>query len=166
MLEAYAIEPEAFTSTVSEREGLPLQWWEARVSDADDAESIVFGAFADDGLAGAVGLRFEQRERTRHKALLYGTFVRPAYRGRGIAGRLVQSAVDHARAVPHIRLILLRVTASNAAAIRLYESFGFRSFGTEPHANRVDDRFVAVTNMWCPLKPMGGADADPLAVGT
>ncbi|MBS0426345.1 MAG: GNAT family N-acetyltransferase, partial [Proteobacteria bacterium] len=30
MLDAYARHPEAFTSTVAEREPLPLAWWEAR----------------------------------------------------------------------------------------------------------------------------------------
>ncbi len=147
MLEAYSTEAEAFTSTVHEREMLPLDWWKARVTDKDDAKSVVYGALADGQLVGAVGLYFEQRERTRHKATLYGTFVRPAYRGRGVARRLVAAVVDHARAAPHIRQVLLRVTASNRSAIGLYEAFEFRSFGTEPDANRVGDRFVAVTNM-------------------
>lgn len=154
MLEAYATEPDAFTSTMSEREAMPLEWWKKRVSEEADARSVVYGAFVNSQLVGAVGLHFERRERTRHKATLYGTFVRPSCRQRRIARHLVDAVMDHARAKPQIRQVLLRVTASNHQAIRLYEAAGFRPFGTEPDANRVGDRYIAVANMWCPVKPM------------
>lgn len=153
MLEAYASAPEAFTSTVSEREPLSLKWWKSRVSDTEDAESLTYGAFIEDELVGAVGLHLEQRDRTRHKATLYGTFVRQSCRRRGIARRLVEAVMNHARVTPQIRQVVLRVTTSNQPALRLYEAFGFLPFGTEPDANRVGDRFIAVTSMWCPVKP-------------
>lgn len=68
MLGAYAAHPEAFTSTVAERERLPLAWWQARLSTEPDAGRLVLGAFDDGELLGVVGLSFEQREKVRHKA--------------------------------------------------------------------------------------------------
>jgi ribosomal protein S18 acetylase RimI-like enzyme len=35
-------------------------------------------------------------------------------------------------------MVLLRVTASNSRARRLYESYGFRTFGIEPRSLRLD----------------------------
>ena len=77
MLEAYALHPDAFTSTVTERCDLPLSWWAERVSEAANAKEVVFGAFVDGELAGVAGLSFEMREKARHKATLFGMVVQP-----------------------------------------------------------------------------------------
>ena len=102
MLEAYATHPDAFTSSVAEREKLPLAWWEARLSAEPAAKEVVLGAFHAGELAGVVGLSFEQREKVRHKATLFGMYVRPSLRGQGIGRQLVQSALKQARARPDV----------------------------------------------------------------
>lgn len=153
MLQAYAHEPESFIATVAEREPLPLDWWLPRVAEEPEAPQRVLGAFVDGKLAGVAGLRFEQRPRTRHKACLYGMAILPPYRGRGIARALVQAVLEEARAHPETLLVQLTVTESNTPARRLYESCGFRPFGTEPMASRVGERFLAKIHMWCPLRP-------------
>lgn len=155
MLEAYANEPEAFTATVSEREALPLEWWASRLSDSADAAELVFGGLVGARLVGAAGLRFERRERTRHKAKLFGLCVLPRFRRQGIAHALVEAVLEHARATPGTRVVQLTVSESNDAAIRLYESFGFLRFGTEPLAIEVGGQFVSKVHMWCPIGPPG-----------
>ncbi len=55
--------------------------------------------------------------------------VDPPARRRGIARALLQAMLDRAGAE---REFTLEVRASNAAAIALYERFGFRSAGTRP----------------------------------
>lgn len=157
MLQAYESEPEAFTATVAERESLPLTWWENRISEQPDASALVFGAFSDAQLAGVAGLRYERRPRTLHKAKLFGMFVLPAFRGYGIARRLVQAVLSQARSTPGMQVVQLTVTASNAAAVQLYSVCGFVPFGTEPFANKVDERFVSVLHMWCPVGEMAAA---------
>ncbi|PAP76681.1 GNAT family N-acetyltransferase [Rubrivirga marina] len=148
MLRAYADASEAFTSTVSEREALPPTWWEKRVSDAPDAPELVVGAFEGERLVGAAGLRFETRPRTRHKALLYGLYVDPSVRGRGVARALTEAVLAVAREAPETRVVQLRVMETNRRARRLYDSLGFRAFGTEPQAIRMNDGFVAIVHMW------------------
>jgi ribosomal protein S18 acetylase RimI-like enzyme len=149
MLHAYAHEPDAFTSTVSERGPLPLEWWASRIGAVPDPPGLVFGAFSGSRLVGVAGLLFEQRERTRHKATLYGVYVLPEFRGQGIARALVEAALGLARATPWTQVVQLTVTQSNAPAVRLYESCGFTTFGIEPFAVKVGDRFVSRVHMWC-----------------
>jgi ribosomal protein S18 acetylase RimI-like enzyme len=52
-------------------------------------------------------------------------YVAPRYRRTGIAGRLLQHAVDNARAAGAVR-VSLQTEADNAAALRLYTAAGFR----------------------------------------
>ena len=75
---------------------------------------------------------------------LYGTeygelkrmYVRPAWRGHGLARRMVNRLAEHARAhgVPILRL---ETGIHQEAAIRLYEGMGFRRRG--PFGEYVDD---------------------------
>lgn len=153
MLQAYADEPAAFTATVSEREPLPLEWWTSRVSDQSNPTELVFGAFAGGRLVGVAGLRFERRERTMHKASLFGMFVRRELRGQGIARALVGAVLERAQSTPGTRVVQLGVTQPNAPALRLYESCGFRPFGTEPYAIKVGERFVSFVHMWRAVGP-------------
>lgn len=144
MLGAYEESPTAFTSTLAEREPLAMSWWERRLE-----TDIVLGAFDARRLVGVAGLRPERRERTDHKALLFGMFVERTHRGRGVGRALVDAVLDHARSMPAVRVVQLTVTDSNAAAVRLYEASGFVRFGTEPHAVQTDDGFLTKLHLWC-----------------
>jgi ribosomal protein S18 acetylase RimI-like enzyme len=153
MLQAYASEPDAFTSTVAEREPLPLDWWASRISDQSILPALVVGAFVGARLVGVAGLTFERRERTKHKATLFGVYVLPEFRGQGIARALVEAALAHARSTPGTQVVQLTVTQSNTPAVQLYESCGFASFGIEPLAVKVGERFVSKVHMWCAVGP-------------
>lgn len=148
MLEAYSLAPEAFTSTAAERENLPIAWWAKRVAMGSEVHELVIGAFFGQELAGAAGLSFEQRARTRHKATLFGMYVRPAARGRGIAKALVEEILCQARRSQITEVVQLTVTESNLAAVRLYADCGFIPFGTEPLAVKLGDGFLNKVHMW------------------
>ncbi|MDQ0570722.1 ribosomal protein S18 acetylase RimI-like enzyme [Variovorax paradoxus] len=152
MLGAYAKHPSAFTTTVEERSGLPLRWWEERLgSDANEA-SVVYGAFDESGvLVGAAGLSLDARQRARHKATLFGMAVAASARGVGFGRRLVLAVLAHARAVERLRLVQLTVTEGNHTAQALYERCGFQVFGVEPLAIAIDDELLAKVHMWCDL---------------
>ena len=61
MLHAYEAAADAFTSTPEERAAQPDSWWVKRLADAD---SVAFGAFFGDELAGTVTLEFATRSKT------------------------------------------------------------------------------------------------------
>lgn len=151
MLQAYAQHPEAFTSSVAERAGLPLTWWEQRLSEASDAVDVVFGVRDGDHLVAAAGLSLDAREKARHKATLFGMYVAPDARRHGLGAALVQRVLAYARSRCGVQLVQLTVTDGNHSAQALYERHGFVTFGLEPMAVAVGPGFVAKIHMWCLL---------------
>jgi len=151
MLGAYAAFPDAFTSSVAERQALPLAWWEARLTTSPGSKEVVIGVFQRGALAGVVGLGRESREKARHKATLFGMYVQPQHQHAGLGQLLVEAALAHARTCPGLRQVLLTVTQGNTRAQALYERCGFQTFGVEPDAVAVDGGFVAKVHMICRL---------------
>ncbi|WP_431276390.1 N-acetyltransferase family protein [Variovorax ureilyticus] len=149
MLEGYARHPDAFTSTATEREALPLSWWEKRLDASPAAEQVVFGVFVGDVLAGAAGLQFQAREKARHKADLFGMYVVPSARGAGFGRQLVLALLDEAAAREGVRVVQLTVTEGNAAAQTLYAHCGFTPFGVEPFAVALGGVYLSKVHMWC-----------------
>ncbi len=157
MLEAYASHPDAFTSSVDERRALPIAWWTRRLDGGPSAPERLLGAFVGERLAGSIGVGFDAREKARHKATLFGLYVPAPDRGRGIGRRLVEAAIDLARARPGIRVLQLTVTEGNDGAEALYRSCGFSRFGREPMAVAVAGGFVTKLHLWRTLTRPGPA---------
>ena len=109
-------------------------------------QAVVFGARAPE-LVGFVGLHCGSARKAAHKANLWGLYVTPAWRGRGLGMRLVQAAVAHARTLPGVSAVRLGVSESAPGARRLYERCGFVPWGTEPDAIRHDGRSLAECHM-------------------
>lgn len=133
MLEAYASDADAFTSTPAERSAEPLSWWQKRVCDPGGS-SQALGAFESEKLIGAVAIEYSSRFKLRHKASIVGMIVAASCRGCGAGRSLLAAALDHARARPGIEVVTLTVTEDNVPAIRLYEEAGFARFGAEKMA--------------------------------
>ncbi|BBP63521.1 N-acetyltransferase [Pseudomonas sp. Cab53] len=148
MLQAYAQHPQAFTSSVSERAALPINWWESRLTSRLD---VVLGAFEAGQLVGMVGLALEPRAKARHKAILFGLYVSAAHGRQGLGQQLLQAALDEARRHTFLRLVQLTVTAGNDPAVKLYQRCGFVLYGLEPMAIRVDDEYFDKIHMWLEL---------------
>jgi RimJ/RimL family protein N-acetyltransferase len=96
---------------------------------------VLLGAFEPD-LVGAVGLMRDRHVKASHKAHLWGMYVAPGQRHRGVGAALVRAAIDHARTLPGVSWVHLEVTSAAPAARRLYERAGFEAWGTEPDALR------------------------------
>jgi ribosomal protein S18 acetylase RimI-like enzyme len=150
MLEAYAAEADAFTSTPQERAAEPDAWWARRLADPAGLTACL-GAFHQGQLAGTVTLEFSARSRTLHKGHLAAMYVKPGARGAGLGRQLVQAAITHARARPGMQVLTLTVTQGNAAAESLYISCGFQAFGVEPMAIRTEAGCLAKVHMWLAL---------------
>lgn len=152
MLEAYARYPEAFTSSVQEREGLPLDWWERRLQVGDQVRELVWGATEGKALLGVAGLRLETREKVRHKATLFGLYVPDRHRRLGIGGALLAELLTYAKDIATLKVVQLTVTEGNQAAQALYERAGFLTFGVEPMAVAVGGTFVSKVHLWCDVR--------------
>lgn len=139
-LEALRDSPRAFATSVEEEEARTLEETAARIEPGPGF--VVLGAFDDGRPVGMVGLRREDHAKERHKATLWGMYVTPAARGRGVARALVQELLERAAAMPGVRQVNLGVAADNEPARRLYEAFGFEAFGLERSALVVDGEDV------------------------
>lgn len=143
-LQAISDSPSAVWPTRDEEAGRTLEEVQARIRMT--ATQVVFGAFSERKLAGIAGLRREPLAQVAHKAVLWGVFVNPAQRKQGIARQLFARILAHAR-TEGVLQIQLCVNAENAKAKSLYRSLGFESYGLEPRAMRVGDRFYDEEHM-------------------
>ncbi len=115
--------PDAFARTFAEEEVHPPEFWRERLASPDAATFLATIGNADVGIA--AGAPFLKRDGA---AGLFGMWVAPSARGRGVGDRLVDAVVDWARATGYARVVL-DVGDTNAPAIRLYESKGFEPTG-------------------------------------
>ena len=108
----------------------------------DKSSNIIFVALDDDGQPiGMTGLRFNDVAETKHKVFLWGMFVQPEERGKGIARQLIQTAVTYVEQQTDVELVQLITVASLETAIQLYESLGFETWGHEHHAHKCDEGY-------------------------
>jgi len=128
--------PTAFSSSFEEECDRPLEVVAGRIT--PDAGRAVLGAFEGDALVGQIGVGIDGGRKLAHKRIIWGMYVAPDHRGRGIGRRLVQQALEFAATIPGVRQVTLGVNAANTAARRLYESAGFEAYGIEPAALLVD----------------------------
>jgi len=127
--------PTAFSSSYEEERETPLAEVARRLMPAD---TVVFGAFDGQRLVGTAVLHRETRRKRAHIAVVWGMYVDPGFRRRGVGRKLVERLLSHAAQMRGLRKITLGVNAANPAAIALYEAVGFESFGVEPGFLLVD----------------------------
>lgn len=105
-------------------------------------EQAFLAVDAPDGsrLLAAAGAHRDPKLKRAHVAWVWGVYVTPSARGRGLGRAVVSAAVAAARAWPRVECVCLSVSAHPAAApaLRLYQSLGFEAWGAEPDALRVN----------------------------
>ena len=142
-------EPSAFGSSYEEEKDFSASIIEARLAARSDQGP--FGAFEQDILVGLVALGRERMNKLSHKGLIWGMYVRPESRGKGVARALLAEALSLARSVPELKQVNLSVNASNTGAVRLYESFCFKAFGREPGALLINGELHEEIHMYLRL---------------
>lgn len=112
-------------------------------------DNVVFGAF-DPDLVGVVGIYRDHHVKARHKMHIWGMYVAPEARQRGVGRKLIDAAIEHARHAPDVEWVNLGVSSTTPAAQALYEGAGFQQWGTEPDALRDGDE--SGDEIWMILK--------------
>jgi len=144
--------PTAFGSSYAAETSRTLAEIIAVLQTTANSPTGVFGAFVDDRLVGIAALACTTAEKVAHNGTVWGMYVTPAFRQRGVSQSLLDAIISHARTFPHIRNLKLGVNASNAAAISLYQSRGFIRYGLERDALWVDGIFYDSELYALPLK--------------
>ena len=141
-LEALQDSPDAFGSSYAEAlTRTPEEVAERHRQSVTGPDNFIFGAF-DPELAGVVGCRRDSGSRMRHKAFIWGMYVTPTARGRGMGRQLMEAAIAQARTVPGLEQLYLAVVTTNEPALQLYLRLGFLSYGREPRALKDGDRYL------------------------
>ena len=108
-------------------------------------EGWIFGAFVEGELLAIAGYRRSDRLKKRHKAELFGVYVGTNGRRRGLGEAVVREVI--AKAASEVEQLLATVATANLPAKSLYEKLGFVTFGHEPRAHKVDDRYFDQDHM-------------------
>lgn len=138
--EALAAAPLAFAASPEDDRGSSSEFMRESLGDPDNA--AVLGAFDGEQLIGIAGVgRFSKRKQA-HRVIIWGMYVSPAGRGRGLGRALLDAAVERARSWPGVLQVQLSVTDAAPEARRLYESAGFREWGVEPRALGDNGQYV------------------------
>jgi RimJ/RimL family protein N-acetyltransferase len=138
-LEALRTAPDAFASSFEEESARPIETFQQRLDGKQGG--FTFGAIAAGSgeIVGTAGGVREDRLKTRHKLLLVGVYVQPAWRGKRLGEHLIDRVLQHARELGDVRL---KVAIDNRPACALYERMGFSVFGIERKAILLGGRYM------------------------
>ena len=126
-LAALADAPSAFGSSYAAEVDQPDDHWEARAAlSAAGEHRITFFAVVSDSVVGLVGAYLPNA--AEPSVELVSMWVSPSQRRSGVAGELVEAVLGWARETG-ATTVELGVTRGNDAAVRLYETKGFRPTG-------------------------------------
>jgi len=140
-LEALERDPTAFGSSMEDHRKLSESDLRSRIS-KDPANNFVIGVFAGGELVGTAGFVRDTGVKVRHKGKIWGVYLRAELRGQGAGRRMLQMVVERAAKIQGLEQILINVTTTQAAAIAIYRSVGFTSFGVEPKALKIGDLYI------------------------
>ncbi len=134
-LEALRDAPEAFGQTFENGSVHPLDDVAKAIAGPDP---ILAAAFAGDRPVGTAGFRRLDGPKHGHRGSLWGMYVAPDFRRRGIGRDPIETVIAHARAL--VVQLHRHVVARNTAAYSLYRRMGFVTYGIEPRAQRFNGR--------------------------
>ena len=121
-LEALANDPFVFGSTfVAESERTEEQWREFLRS----PKYGIFVLFDDAGPRGMTGIVLDRDDPGERTALLWGSWLAPDVRGKGLSKLLYESRIAWAREHPTVERIIVSHRASNLSSKFANQAFGF-----------------------------------------
>lgn len=124
--------PPAFGTPVEEEAQRTLKAFSERLVETNDR--CLVGAFEEDTLVGSVRLSRYDGSNEGHRAYVAGLYVMPERRKLGYGRALLTQVVARAKRDGGLRRLNLTVVAEQKAAIALYASLGFVSYGIEKEA--------------------------------
>ncbi len=151
--EALEDSPHAFSESIAEHDAVSSNAYTARIAALNENHFII-AAFNDSRrLVGSVGFSRNTGEKTRHKAIIWGVYVKPEARGAGVAKAMMLEVIRRARAIDGLEQIKLGVRTGQNAARRLYVSLGFEPFGLEQRSLKVAGEYIDEDHMVLSLSP-------------
>ena len=139
-LEALEREPQSFGEAAEDYRRTTVESAAERLA-ADTEDNFVLGAFREGQLVGTAGFFRYPLAKARHKGRIWGVYVRESCRGQDLGRALLRALLERIKACPGVEQVTLTVVCGQVAAMALYRSLGFQTYGTEPRGLKVGDRY-------------------------
>ena len=140
-LEALRNDPASFADSAEEHLATTIESTRARLGAGGASHNFVLGYFEGGVLAGMAGFYRYSHIKERHKGHIWGVYVRPESRSKGVARALMQEIIRRARGIEGLEQILL-VASNHLPAKMLYENLGFEAYGVEPRSLKIGAEYV------------------------
>jgi|ERR1043166_1064994 ribosomal protein S18 acetylase RimI-like enzyme len=140
-LQALRNDPASFADSTEEHLETTVATTRERLGKSDPASNFVVGLFEDGKLTGTAGFYRYTHNKERHKGHIWGVYVRPESRGKGVGSALIKEIIRRAREMDGLEQITL-VASANLPAQRLYKALGFESYGIEPRSLKIGNDYV------------------------
>ena len=121
-LRALQTDPSVFGSNHERESKVPESEWKSQLNNPDSA---VFGVFDDDRPVGMTGVAVDRDDPSRKTALLWGSWLEPDARGKGISKLFYEARIGWARQQPGVERIIVSHRESNVASKFANQKFGF-----------------------------------------
>lgn len=135
-LEALRLHPHNYSHTFAQESAWPVS------RHAEYLEyAYVFGVLHQGKeLVGIASLIPYESPILEHKARIGNVYLRKEHRGQGIGRKLIEHLI--ASAHDYVEQIYIEVAADNHVARKLYESLGFKQYGYEERAAKLDGNYI------------------------
>jgi RimJ/RimL family protein N-acetyltransferase len=128
--------------------GAEVTWFAGLYKAVLDGSAVAVVAEEEGRAVGLCDVKPKGVQESRHVGVL-GILVERRRRGHGLGRALLEGAIERSRG--KFEIVELAVFASNSRARRLYESVGFRAWGTLPKEILRDGRRLDVDHMFLEL---------------
>lgn len=121
-LTALKTDPHVFGSNYAKESKMTEADWRGRLASKDNA---IFLIYDDDSPVGMTGVSIDWNDPTKRSALLWGSWLAPEARGRGLSELMYQTRIEWAKRQPTIEKIIVSHRASNLSSKFANQKHGF-----------------------------------------
>lgn len=133
-LEAVKNQPESFGESYNNIVEQDSEWFKKSL-----ANGTTFAKIIEDNIAGLAGTFTMKPGNMKHRAVLFGLYVKPEHRGKKIAEALINHIIEYVK--PYHTQLQATVTTNNEVAIALYKKHGFEIYGTDSNVLLIDGSY-------------------------
>ena len=121
-LRALLTDPSVFGSNYDTESKYTESDWRSRLKDRDTA---IFAVFEKDKAVGMTGVVIDRNDPSRKTALLWGSWIEPEMRNKGLSKLFYTARLDWAKEQPDLERVIVSHRRSNVASKIANQRFGF-----------------------------------------
>ena len=121
-LKALQTDPEVFGSNYEKESQLTEAEWRGRLQAKDNA---IFLIYENEKPIGMTGVSVDRDDATKKTALLWGSWLAPHFRGKGLSELMYQTRINWAKEQPTVEKIIVSHRASNLSSKYANQKHGF-----------------------------------------